>query len=190
MAIVVGITGLVLGAAWVAFDSINKRRHVLQATQQIMTIVQNARQLYRNQSTFGPGANITASLLNAGVFPSDMVVAGVPQNPWGTGNPGADIPNTGVTLANSVAPVGYGVPCNALATLNILQIVYWGIPSYAANGVLYNFLGNAAGAPGNNVICAYCDGGFTLSGAALTAATPTGLPACGEPANLTLYFKK
>jgi len=102
MAIVLGVIGLILGAIWVAAAAVYANMRIEKAQQQILAIVQNIRALYPLSSAFGAAAacgvncpqEVTAELASAGVFPRDMLPAGVtvvngnyatyPLNPWGT----------------------------------------------------------------------------------------------------------
>ena len=184
MAVALGVVGLVSAGIWVAAASVHQKKNVLEATQQIFTIVQNTRQLYKGQTNFAPAATtLTATLLNTGVFPSNMVTAGIPHNPWGTTAVGIDIPGAGLTVASGF---GYGgAVCAPVVATNVLTVVYWNLPGSAAINVLSNFIGNNAG---TEVLCVYCDG-MAPAVTAPAAMTNAGLT-CGNPSNIAIYFKK
>ena len=97
-AIVLGIVGLVIGGIWVAASSVYENNRTQRASQQLITIVQQVRKLSSNAGDLvTSSADVTSSLVTAGVFPADMVQGGQPKNPWngdvtvyGVNNAGGD----------------------------------------------------------------------------------------------------
>jgi len=97
IAIVLGISGLTLGAIWVAFGSSSNSQKAAQASSQVLTIVNGYRQIYGARGVDDPTIwdDITCLGVNFGAFPSDMLSAtpcssgpgniGYPQTPWGGG---------------------------------------------------------------------------------------------------------
>lgn len=87
-AIVLGIVGLILGAIWVAAGSVYGNLRMRQASESLLVITQNVRQLMTGSSAFGNGAgtNITVNLINKNVFPANNLVAVgnafATINPW------------------------------------------------------------------------------------------------------------
>jgi prepilin-type N-terminal cleavage/methylation domain-containing protein len=126
IAIVLGVIGVILGAIWVAASTVNNNQRVTKATQQIITIVNNIRALESSRSTFssslGPMTDITAMMVNAGVFPADMINNnGTSFNPWGgsviinviPNSPGANLSQFEVLY---YPPAGGNIPCANLLT--------------------------------------------------------------------------
>jgi prepilin-type N-terminal cleavage/methylation domain-containing protein len=85
IAIVLGIIGLILGAIWVAASAVFGNQRLAKANTEILQIVQGARTLYATSSVTGEanGTALTASLVNANVFPSDLVSGTTGLTPWG-----------------------------------------------------------------------------------------------------------
>jgi len=73
IAIVLGIMGLILGAIWTAAAGVYSNQKEAKLQSEVLTVVQGVRSLYAT-STVGDiaGTNITTTLINAGIFPSDM----------------------------------------------------------------------------------------------------------------------
>ena len=86
VAIVLGIVGIILGGIWAAAAQVYENHKVEAAENQILTIVHNVRSLYAGRSSI-EGGDLTAALVNAGVFPPDMIVVvngvNVPEDPAG-----------------------------------------------------------------------------------------------------------
>jgi len=72
-AIVLGIVGLILGAIWVAAASVYRNMRITRTTEQILTIVQSIRSMNTTQQTLGGTANYTLPMIQAGIFPRDMI---------------------------------------------------------------------------------------------------------------------
>jgi len=83
-AIVLGIVGLVIGGIWVAASAVQTNLRESTASQGILQIVQNVRNLYYGQTVGATttGTGLEATLVAAGVFPGDMLQGSTPKNPW------------------------------------------------------------------------------------------------------------
>ncbi len=95
MAIVLGVTGLIIGAIWAAASLVYNNMRLSQAQQEIISIANNVRSLYASRSTFTATADntdITVAMANAGAFPGPMIAVTptstnlqtYPRLPWGT----------------------------------------------------------------------------------------------------------
>ncbi len=84
MAIVAGILGLILAAIWIAASSMYGYLRLTQSNREIMQIVNNMRGLYGEQTLMGT-TDTTATLIKAGVFPSEMIAPNGTSaiTPWG-----------------------------------------------------------------------------------------------------------
>jgi prepilin-type N-terminal cleavage/methylation domain-containing protein len=83
MAIVLAVMGTVLGAIWLAAARVNANNKARKASEQVITIGSAYKQLFKQ----GPSAavhwkEITDIGVANGVFPDDMIVGGLPFNPW------------------------------------------------------------------------------------------------------------
>ena len=83
-AIVLGIVGLVIGGIWVAASAVQTNLRESTASQGILQVVQNVRNLYYGQtvSATTTGTGLQTTLVSAGVFPGDMLQGSTPKNPW------------------------------------------------------------------------------------------------------------
>ena len=103
LAIVLGVIGVVLGGIWAAASASFNSQKVDKAQQELITIVNNVRALYANRQGFAQGAMaanatvaaqkasaaaLTLAMINAGVFPADMVDNSTSpptvRSPWNT----------------------------------------------------------------------------------------------------------
>jgi prepilin-type N-terminal cleavage/methylation domain-containing protein len=88
IAIVLGIIGLILGAIWVAAAAVYTNMRVARSSQELLQITQSIRSLYATSTVTGgtDGGDITASLIPAGVFPTDSLPTGasstIVNSPW------------------------------------------------------------------------------------------------------------
>jgi len=80
-AIVLGIVGLVIGGIWVAASAVQTNLRESTASQGVLQIVQNVRNLYYGQSLTAT-ADIDADLVSAGAIPGDLLQGTNPRNPW------------------------------------------------------------------------------------------------------------
>ncbi len=99
LSIVIGITGLVLGAIWVAASGVSQSNKVQLAVKEAATILQNYRTLFAthpvdtgNDVKDDTWTDITCLGVNSGFFPNEMVASlppcvantqGYPLSPWG-----------------------------------------------------------------------------------------------------------
>lgn len=74
-AIVLGVVGAVIGTIWVSAANMYEEYKVSKTVEGIFTTARNIQNLisFRDGEEIGPGVNITATLLSAGVFPKDWV---------------------------------------------------------------------------------------------------------------------
>ncbi|MGE4351411.1 MAG: hypothetical protein AB7E52_04390 [Bdellovibrionales bacterium] len=78
-AIILAITGLVLGGIWTAATSVTFNRQINATVGDMIQITQNIRVLYRNQSQFSgtsgftTGNNITSKMLDMNVVPDSLI---------------------------------------------------------------------------------------------------------------------
>ena len=115
IAIVLGIIGLILGAIWVAAASVYNNQRVAHAQTAVLQLAQATRTLYTAQNvidTAGSALDITTTLLNAGVTPSDLGAASPLTGPFPNGQTGVIgtkdgngfvIAMSGLSQANCVA---------------------------------------------------------------------------------------
>jgi prepilin-type N-terminal cleavage/methylation domain-containing protein len=82
IAIVLGITGLIIGGIWVAASSVYNNMRVAKASTELLTITQNIRSLYASSFTVDPNADMAgfaaqsgaaATYVQAGIFPTDVL---------------------------------------------------------------------------------------------------------------------
>lgn len=180
LAIIMGIVGVVLAAIWVTAGKVSENEKAAKTVAEIYYIVDNVRNIYGRQLSSGTG---TSSFINSAAIPTEMMVNGVPKNPWGTTSGAADIAGAGIGIGNP----GWGGGCSAVAAPNVLQISVWGISKVACQNVLSKFVGPGAG---TDILCVYSDG----TGPFLTpyATTPNQISTtnggCQDGGNITLYF--
>jgi type II secretory pathway pseudopilin PulG len=142
-AIVLGIVGLILGAVWVAANSVYNNMRLRTANEQLLTIAQNVRNLMSVSPTFGSptGTNITGAMLNKGVFPSSALRQFVGANnaiTFNTVNPWDPI---------AVAGALNGAGTNGQIRINVS-------PNAADRFVItYVFVNNASTQPGRTKDC-------------------------------------
>jgi hypothetical protein len=79
LAIALGIVVIIIGVTWFVMSP---DRNQEKAKQEILTIRENVRALYATRQTIDRG-DLTSDMIAAKVFPSEMLVDGVPQDPWG-----------------------------------------------------------------------------------------------------------
>lgn len=86
LAIVLAVAGIFLGGVWVAGSVVTQNMRVGDTVGQMITIVRNVRTLYASQSRFtgAAGSDITTAMVNAEVFPPQMVENGTPRTAWKT----------------------------------------------------------------------------------------------------------
>lgn len=80
-AIVLGIVGLVIGGIWVAASAVQTNLRESTASQGVLQIVNNVRNLYYGQSLTAT-ATITSDLVSAGAIPGDLLQGTNARNPW------------------------------------------------------------------------------------------------------------
>jgi prepilin-type N-terminal cleavage/methylation domain-containing protein len=75
MAIVLAIIGLILGAVWIAAKSVFDSNKASQTAQDIIAIASNVRSTYlaANSFTAPNTGNMTATMVTAGIVPSDLI---------------------------------------------------------------------------------------------------------------------
>ena len=88
LAIVLGVIGTILGGIWSGVAMMHANMKVNLMHKQLLIITNNIRGLYPGGKTFlsATHADITSSLVSAGVFPPEMInpVDNLPYTPWGT----------------------------------------------------------------------------------------------------------
>ncbi len=85
LTIVLGISGIVLGAIWIAGAMVHRNMQVGQSLSQLVQITQNVRSFYRGQNKFTTAGDITAKMVQANIFPAIMLDTGAnPRTFWGT----------------------------------------------------------------------------------------------------------
>lgn len=85
VALAMAIIGFIIGAIWAAGSSVNEKARSEQALSQLRMVVQNIRDIYGSSFRFSStNKDVTDMMINAGVFPADMLVANVPTSPWQT----------------------------------------------------------------------------------------------------------
>lgn len=85
IALAMAIIGFIIGAIWAAGSSVNEKARNEQALSQLRMVVQNIRDIYGSAFRFNSSnKDVTDMMINAGVFPADMLVANVPTSPWQT----------------------------------------------------------------------------------------------------------
>ena len=82
IAIVLGIMGLVLGAIWVAAAGVYNNQRISHANTAILQVVQGVRTLLSTSSTVGSAGDITATIVSAGVIPTDLINGAAAIGPW------------------------------------------------------------------------------------------------------------
>ncbi len=95
LAIVLTIIGVVLAGVWVAMGQVQNASRVNQAAQDMLQIAANVRSTYAGATSFNSGTNadITCTMVDAGVIPADLLATGVacvagtdstyPHDAWG-----------------------------------------------------------------------------------------------------------
>jgi Prokaryotic N-terminal methylation motif len=92
LAIVIGITGLIVAAIWVAGSMVNERMKINQAVDEFQTVSHDMIALYQGRPLptpcTSPSNDMTDNAISANLIPSWAVVPVVPcsqaTNPWGT----------------------------------------------------------------------------------------------------------
>ena len=69
LAIVLGIIGVILGAIWTAAAKVYTNNKVTRATNELLAISNNIKQLYYGKSAMGVSGDATIQLMNMNVFP-------------------------------------------------------------------------------------------------------------------------
>jgi prepilin-type N-terminal cleavage/methylation domain-containing protein len=91
LAIVLGITGIVLAAIWTAASAVSQRNHAQQASQEVLQILNGYKKIYgvRGEDTGAGWVDVTCLGAHSGAFPADMIPKGCdtaaniwPQAPW------------------------------------------------------------------------------------------------------------
>lgn len=88
LAIVMSVIALILGAVWVAADMVTQRVRSNDSAMELKSISDNIRAAYSAVQHFSQTSSmndVTAAMVSAGVFPSNMIVSGHanPLNPEG-----------------------------------------------------------------------------------------------------------
>lgn len=81
--LVVGVGAILLLAGIATYRLVTSGNNVNEGNKLVQTIKQQVQRLYQGQSTYGT-ANITAALVNAGIFPADALNGTTPVTPWDT----------------------------------------------------------------------------------------------------------
>lgn len=123
IAIVLGIIGLILGAIWVAAAAVYTNMRISKSQQHLLAITQAIRSLYSTSVVTGEAADtdITAKLIPAGVFPSDLLASGSASTAVSSAWAGANISVYSVkeTADGDAFAVGFiGIP--SAGCINIL----------------------------------------------------------------------
>lgn len=86
-AIVLGVVGLVIGGIWVAASAVNSNFALSGTQTDIVSIISNVQKTFTRQDIYAYPSltDITATGINAGVFPSSWIKNGVATNAWGGG---------------------------------------------------------------------------------------------------------
>lgn len=85
VALAMAIIGFIVGAIWAAGSSVNKKARNDQALSQMRMVVQNIRNIYGSTFRFSStNKDVTDMMINAGIFPADMLANNVPTSPWQT----------------------------------------------------------------------------------------------------------
>ena len=105
--IVLGVFGVILAALWLVVGVVYENVRQYNASRQIQTIVNNARQIFSASATLTSSTDYTARFVAQRVFPSEMLTSNDlttarPNHPWETRAGGsvlvrADTPAGGAT---------------------------------------------------------------------------------------------
>ena len=81
-AIVLGVVGLVIGGIWVAAAAVNEEWKASKTTEDIAVVVRKIQDLisFADAAAVGYEVTITATIRDAGIFPSDWVVGSSVKN--------------------------------------------------------------------------------------------------------------
>ncbi|MDD3370605.1 MAG: type 4 pilus major pilin [Alphaproteobacteria bacterium] len=118
IAIVLGIMGLILGAIWTAASSVYQNQRSSHAQTAVLQIAQAVRNLYAQSSTTGSGAaDMTSSLITAGVIPTDLIKGSTAINPWAGGTTKVLTPNTNDSFTVEMTAVPRAACISILSTV-------------------------------------------------------------------------
>lgn len=155
IAIVLGIIGLILGAVWVAAASVYNNQRISHANTALLQVVQGVRALMSTSNSMGTAGDVTATMISAGVIPSDLVdTATVPNSAFG--------PWAGSTLK----------VLTAAATDNAFTVELNGVPKAGCIGLI-TVLGGTSRDQGLSAVGATAAAAPIQAGAAGTALALT-----------------
>lgn len=82
LAIVLGVVGTIIGAIWLAANSVTQQRRVGDAVEDLKEISTNIRSMYSAAQVFPTSGDVTTTLMGANfnIFPTTMIAAGA-SNP-------------------------------------------------------------------------------------------------------------
>ena len=168
IAIVLAIVGLILGAIWVAAKSVMDANRATQAVQDITTIASNMRSTFSAQSSFASAGNQTASMITAGIIPTNLVASGgtTATNSW----QGQIIIYLGVPDARHFRVSYYGTPHDACFRI-ASQIMNIGTSDSAVDFVTNSGASGAISTATTAAIDAACT--LNGSGTSVSAAAST-----------------
>jgi type II secretory pathway pseudopilin PulG len=172
-AIVLGVVGLVIGGIWVAASAVNEEWKVSKTTEDIAVIVRKIQNLisFADAAAIGNEVNITATIRDAGIFPSDWVVGSSVKNDF----------RGAVTIISYVSPPRfnfylYGIPRSACVKI-VVKVTSAGANTGAASTTY--FRGNSLGFMYVNSAGTWSTSTFPVSVAAATVA-------CNQETNLIM----
>lgn len=95
LALVMGIFGMIAAGIWGALATVEEANNEKKAVVELQTISNNIKTLYASRQGFlsATQTDITCSMVDAGVFPADMMVVSTctagtlssyPRSPWGS----------------------------------------------------------------------------------------------------------
>ena len=79
--LVVGVGAILLLAGIATYRLVTAGNNINEANKLVQTIKQQVQRLYQGQTSYGT-ANITANLVNAGIFPASALNGTTPVTPW------------------------------------------------------------------------------------------------------------
>jgi len=124
IAIVLTIVGLIIGGIWVAASTVFNNNKAQALAKDVIQAVQNTKTLFSSQGTSASTVGVTVTnLINAGVFPTDMVTpnAGVLVTPFSTQSAVTDV-TVSAAPGGTATSIGYAfnnLPSSACTQLLI-----------------------------------------------------------------------
>lgn len=138
--IVLAIAGIALGAIWAAASAVRQKARVNETTAAIIKTAQAIRELYSQQShfTLSPSTDITQNLIDANVFPREIIYPTAPLLRTSWGDP-ITVTVGGINTRFRIVITGMDVDaCKNLAGTMAAQSQALGIPVVTVNGTSYN----------------------------------------------------